>query len=375
MKLTYIANVRLPTEKAHGIQIMKMCEAFARNGAQVTLVVPDRWQANGQLKQVTPFEYYCVEPIFLIKRLWNIDLLALSLVGVPIDTFAYYLQELTFSLSAVVTQFQSQLIYTRSRYVAYLLSLANRRVMYEAHDSYRASPIDAWLAQHISIVTIAQAIDSSWRDHGAKTIYAPDGVSGEFFESTKKTQARKQLKLNINKPIILYTGNLYPWKGVDTFIQAAKSRSEYQWLVVGGSQIDKNIQPLVDQTKHFDHISILGHRPYQEIPLWLQAADVLVIPNSAKYDKGKRATSPLKLFEYMASGRPIIAADVPAIREVVDTTMVTFFEPDNPIDLTSKIKQVQKKSTSSQKKAQKAIQIAEEYTWEKRAGSIWSQIS
>ena len=65
MKLAYLANIRLPTEKAHGVQILKMCEALAREGAQVELIVPTR---NNHLTD-DPYAYYGVEKNFLITYL------------------------------------------------------------------------------------------------------------------------------------------------------------------------------------------------------------------------------------------------------------------------------------------------------------------
>ena len=67
-KIIYVANIRLPTEKAHGVQIMKMCEALARAGAIVELVVPNRHTHIGG----DPFTYYEVEENFIITKLWVI---------------------------------------------------------------------------------------------------------------------------------------------------------------------------------------------------------------------------------------------------------------------------------------------------------------
>ena len=64
MKIAYVANARIPTEKAHGLQIMEMCRAFARNGHEVTLVVPKR---RNVIKE-DPFLYYDIEPCFEILR-------------------------------------------------------------------------------------------------------------------------------------------------------------------------------------------------------------------------------------------------------------------------------------------------------------------
>ena len=62
-KIIYLANVRLPTEKAHGIQIVKMCEAFAGLGLEVELVVPNRLNSI----QDDIFDYYGVKKNFVLK--------------------------------------------------------------------------------------------------------------------------------------------------------------------------------------------------------------------------------------------------------------------------------------------------------------------
>ena len=77
-RLVYIANARLPTEKAHGYQISKMCEAFALNGAEVVLLHPYRHQADPQLVGRTVFDYYGIKPIFQVKTLKNLDVVVLN---------------------------------------------------------------------------------------------------------------------------------------------------------------------------------------------------------------------------------------------------------------------------------------------------------
>ena len=89
MKIVYFANIRMPTDMAHGIQIMQMCEAFASAGNEVELVVPKRFN---QIK-TDPFVYYDVKKIFKIKKLFCIDLLIFSLgkTGFLLQTFSYFL--------------------------------------------------------------------------------------------------------------------------------------------------------------------------------------------------------------------------------------------------------------------------------------------
>jgi len=82
----------------------------------------------------------------------------------------------------------------------------------------------------------------------------------------------------------------------------------------------------------------------------------------------------MKLFEYMASGRPIVASDVPSIKEIVDESMVYFFVADNPRSLKSVIEDALSDEVGSTGRAQKALEKVRSYTWEKRAEKILNHI-
>ena len=85
MKLLYIASIRLPTEKAHGIQIMKTCEAVSQIGVDISLFVPTFFLFN-QSKE-DPFDYYGVKRLFEIKRFFSIRLIRLGPIGFFLETF------------------------------------------------------------------------------------------------------------------------------------------------------------------------------------------------------------------------------------------------------------------------------------------------
>ena len=76
--LIYIANARLPTEKAHGYQICKMCEAFAKNGVEVQLWHPYRYQSDRKLREQSVFDYYGIRSSFKVKTLFNWDVVRLQ---------------------------------------------------------------------------------------------------------------------------------------------------------------------------------------------------------------------------------------------------------------------------------------------------------
>ena len=89
MKIIYLANARIPTEKAHGIQIMKMCEAFSDADAKILLLIPRRinW-----IKE-DPFEYYGIKKNFRIKKLPTIDLIPLDFI---LGNLALWIQAISF---------------------------------------------------------------------------------------------------------------------------------------------------------------------------------------------------------------------------------------------------------------------------------------
>ena len=105
------------------------------------------------------------------------------------------------------------------------------------------------------------------------------------------------------------------------------------------------------------------------MPLSLKSADVLVLPNSNREKLSRAYTSPMKLFEYMASGRPIVASDVPSLREILDETNCYFFTPDDPESL-AQVVITTINNPEAQKKADKARKDVEKYSWDKRAVAI-----
>jgi GxxExxY protein len=190
-----------------------------------------------------------------------------------------------------------------------------------------------------------------------------------------KEKAREKLNLPIDKKIILYTGHLYSWKGVQTLADASKYLSNNCLVVfVGGTEEDiRNFQFPIS---NFQNVKLVGYRPHSEIPIWLKAADVLVLPNSGKEQISREFTSPMKLFEYMASGRPIVASNLPSISEILeDGKNALLFEPDNPQDLAEKINRILSDSNLSQRISTQAYEDVKNYSWDKRTLYIYENIA
>jgi glycosyltransferase involved in cell wall biosynthesis len=119
----------------------------------------------------------------------------------------------------------------------------------------------------------------------------------------------------------------------------------------------------------------VGNRKHQEIPIWQKASDVLVLPNTAKEKISKYYTSPMKLFEYMASHVPIVTSRIPSIEEIVTEEEVFFAEADNEKSVAEKIKMAIINGEEATRRSNGAFAKVLAHTWDKRAKRILSFIN
>jgi glycosyltransferase involved in cell wall biosynthesis len=139
-------------------------------------------------------------------------------------------------------------------------------------------------------------------------------------------------------------------------------------VFVGGT--DSDIKKFKAEAKDMNNVLILGHRPHREISKYLAAADVLVLPNSAKKKISRSYTSPMKLFEYMASGRPIVASGIPSITEVLNEQNAILVESDDAAALADGIKRALSDNNLADAISKRAYNEAKQYDWNVRARRI-----
>jgi len=373
MKIIYIANIRIPTEKAHGWQICKMCEEFGSQGVEVELWVPDR---ENDIK-TDVFSFYSLKRNFKIKKIKCFDFYKYYKY---LGKLSFYLHTVWFLFKLLWQKADKQvIIYTRDySEISWLFSLKGHRTVFEAHNWPQSK---GWLLKFLikrndKIITISQSLkklflQSGWPEN--KILVAPDGVDLEKFDiNLEKNQAREKLNLLADKKIILYIGSLYKWKGVYDLAKAAVFLEDNCLVVFAGgiepetsSFISKN-KEMVDRKK----IMLFGHQLHNLIPIWLKAADVLVLPNKSQEKISSHYTSPLKMFEYMASKRPIVASNLPSIREVLNENNAVLAEPDNAQSLADGIKKILQNKDLADRISKQAFEDVQNYTWKIRTENI-----
>ena len=360
MRIIYIADIRFPTERAHGIQIAKMCETLGTLGSDVELVVPSGKKDTDE----DPFVFYGIKPVFKVTYIPTRK---------PANRpTAFFLANLSF-LRKVKKHLQDVSgvhIYSRD-----LLSpLFFDDIFIEVHDIPKTF---AWLyrrafrrAKMIAAKTssLERELISRFGVDKARVVVVPNGIDiDEFSVDISREAARGKLGLPLARKIALYAGSFQGWKGLDIFLGTAALMKDTDFIVVGGAG-----QELSDAQTRFPgkNVMFIGRKPHAEIPLYLRAADVLVLPNKSGEDRSEKYTSPLKLFEYMASLTPIVVSRLPAIEEIVGEDAVYFFKADDTHECKVAIEKVFRNPGEALTRAARAKNIVEGFSWKHCASVI-----
>ncbi len=375
MKLIYIANSRIPTTKAHGFQVMKMCEAFSRAGTDVELWIPRRFNSIKDL----PFRYYDMREVFDIKKLPVLDLIPLSKILGPVAnlvesaSFAFFV---LFRLSKINADF----VYSRDQFVLWFLSFFRNDFVHEVHSFpghprfyrriWRRARVVVAITNGLKSLIVKQGIDAD------KIMVAPDGVDIELFNSVGKNKEELKLELGLPKEDFLvgYVGKfktLGMEKGISTMIESLVFLDkDVKMVFVGGEEGEiKEYKTLAGRFNVLSRCVFIGYQPYAKAVRYTKAMDALAIPFPNRPHYAFYA-SPLKLFEYMASGRPIIASDLPALREILNEKNALFFKPENAEEFARAVRMLKASNMLGYHLSQQASADIKNYTWKCRAGKI-----
>lgn len=366
MKILYIANIRVPTTRAHGLQIVKTCEALNNSGVDLTLVSPFR---ENEIKEDI-FEYYKVKVKFNLDFIRFFGFARFGRYGSSFESIIFYTQ----SILKYLFVDHDTVIYSRDAWPLLIFSYLGKNVCFESHSGRGDSVVKKLLKRkNLRVVVITKGIKDYFVSIGvsANIIHvAPDGVDvDQFLTLESKEELRKELGLHVDKKIIMYVGsiNFYDWKGSDLFLEASKNFPEAVFVSIGGNE--EGLNKLSNEYKNPNLVLIQQQSNYL-IPKYLKCADILVLPNRGNNEVSLKYTSPMKLFEYMASGNIILASNLPSIREILNDENAVFFEPEQKGNIDLLIQEILEDIDSYRKLGLKAQNDALNYDWNVRARGI-----
>ena len=378
MRILYFADIRFPLERANGIQTMETCHALAERGHDVRLVV----KGDTQSPPRDPFDFYGLprHARLVIER-------ANAPAGAGLVARVGYL---SFALGRAFGQARTDILMTRDLGVASLLlgipKTMRAPLVYESHgyapDVARALPgmiatarppgamklrrleareADVWRRAdgYVAITRGIVAHMESLAATRSRVAVVPDGVRAAPAASPLPTT-----------PLVGYAGHLYAWKGVDVLLRALTHVSDARLLIVGGHEKEPDLarlQALANELRIVNRVTFAGAVAPPAVAGYLAQAQILALPNPASAIS-THFTSPLKLFEYLAAGRAIVASDLPAIREVLqDEGTALLVEAGRPEAFAAAITRLLGDRPLAEQLAHRAASHAAQFTWAKRA--------
>lgn len=387
MKIAAIAGSQIPSDTANSMQVMKACNALVQLGHELTLIVPGDVRVTGDGGRGTE-AWSNLASHYGLSHPFEVEWLAST-------------SRRLFTWQSVrrALQRKPDLLYVWMPQSAVFGLLARQPTIFEIHIQPSGFFGRAWHRAFAKIrgrkrlvcITNAmkQLLENNYRMtmRPADVVVAPNGVELQRFASlldpstslrTSPEAARRLISLR-EAPTVLCAGHLYAGRGADLFLQLAESIPAAHFVWVGGRASD--VESWRAKAAHLTNVTFLGFIPNMDLPRYLATADVLLMPyarsilgSSGSADSASVA-SPMKMFEYMATGRAILTSDLPVIREVLDESSAAFALPEDAASWTAALQSLLSDPARREALASNARREAEKYTWLARAQKIlagWS---
>lgn len=366
MKIAYLSSAAVPSNSAHSLQVMKMCQAMQQEGHAVTLILPPgdgKSSANLNLM-------YGVEIQFQILRVEPPPLLGR--------------RGLAIALSREGKSLTPDMVYTRGIDIAWAAAARGLRTAVEIH-ALPAGWFGPWylrmLARNPSVrmITISRPLEDLLRKgypalRNRPILVAPDAVDLERYRDLPSPrQARIRLGFPPERFTAGYFGSLVAGRGLEQIIDLAGRLPEVSFSILGGDPTA--IDRWKRQTSNRENLRWKAHIPNAELPLYQAACDALLMPYQKEVTiqgRGNSAEimSPMKLYEYMAAGRLILASDLPALRVILNEDNSVLLPADSIDSWAAVLEKARRAKAWAGSLAKQARKDVQPHTWRNRVRTI-----
>ncbi len=310
MNIAYLSGYPIPSHKASSVHVMNMCQSLSRHGHNVTLFgLVERGQ-----EQLDPFKYYGVAETFALQRRRSLARRGETVLAIP-----WLYQRLK------KYDRRRTLVYARNLYWAVLAVRLRFRVIYESH-WVPPTRSTLWLENHLfaaksfeKMVVISRALKAAYRTFSDPSLTidvchdAANISTGDPVVCDASPTGRGGLQVG-------YTGSLGKGRGIELILACAELLPQYDFHLAGGTDQDIQVLKADDQSNVHFH----GFLQPSQVQGFLARCNVLLMPYQGGLVLSRRRVdstnwmSPMKMFEYMAARKAIIASDLPVLHEVLN---------------------------------------------------------
>ena len=362
MRIAVISTSQVPSNTANSIQVLKVCQAYVQIGHDVLLLVPGnkKYEWDGIRSNYGLSEKIEIRWIKSIKKFHRYDFAILSIL--------------------IASVWKADLIHTWTHQVALFLNWIKKNYLLELHELPTGN-FGPKLFKNIlkspnkkRYLPITHALAKRYEDEfhykfkPGEIVISPDGVDIERYENNQTpAEIRKKLGLP-NEYSAVYTGHLYAGRGMNLLTELASLLPKIQFIWVGGRDDDVAYWRKIIVERKLTNILIVGFVKNESIPLYQMAGDILLMPyerNITGSSGGNTVDfcSPMKMFEYLASGRPIISSDLPVFHEVLNSKNAVFCDSEDTVCWRDAILQIQNQPLIATSLSTQAKLDSQEYSW------------
>jgi len=369
----------IPSKFAHSFNVTKMAQGFLNIEESVELVTFSsirNWLYKMKINDI--YKYYAISKDIKIKALPTID----KNFFVKTTGSERYNKKAAKYIKSKNPNF----VFCRSYLTPYYCVKLGLPTIMETHTTlYDLPPLRKVFSvakdeNFLGLVTINDNLKNEYAKRGVpeeKIVILEDGVDLDLFNiDDNKEIWRKELNLPLDKKLVVYVGGLYKEKGIEQILLTAQKlqNKDIVFALVGGKkeQIDQWKKYCAE--KNISNIIFTGFAFQVDVPKYLKAADVLLMPYDTKMNykvMDINSTSPLKLFEFMGSKRPVVSTAIPVIKKVVNHNESAMLAEANNVDqLAEYVQELMQNPEKSRQLSNRAYELVKQYEWKARCQTI-----
>lgn len=378
MKILYFAKTIIPSRTANSVHVVKMCRAFASNGHEVILCNLHEKGTDIKAYQ-NVHEFYGIEKCF--------DLTDIPLLPVKGSRLRYLMSTFTLipSLYHKIKLIQPDLVYGRELTGCFIACLSGYEVIFESHFPIWHSRLESLIFNKLyrrpnfkRLIVISEALRQTYLQHYQDLPPEKVRVAHDAADPVGKIHPLPDWPGRPDRLQVGYVGHLYRGKGIEVIESIAPEMGSVDFHIIGGLEQDINRWR---KKISADNVFFHGFVRQSELSRYIQQLDICLLPNqktvaafgaegTATVKNIAEFTSPLKMFDYMAHGKAIIASDLPVLREVLNDDIAVLVPPEDKERWIEAIRMLESPEIRCRLGEQAEKLLLQKYTWRTRAEQV-----